>query len=203
MDIEYTICQIQSGNISLAAKTHRQRGGNPVLRIIMGSSDVTWILDNLIDGTPETIVGVPRQDHIDFYFLWDNLALIKAGFPRTSTRPDPSLKLPTKNPFGTQRSGGKYVPILAPVVRYQLNSVDLLVAQKPSFEAIGNNPFLNMDVEGAPKNLYRGRDTFEIHFGIQADFEIVGQYQGSVSTVKFMMSFPVYACIYSDIQELR
>ncbi|AQX72739.1 hypothetical protein [Dehalococcoides mccartyi] len=112
MEVEYTICQIQSGQISLAAKTHRQRGGNPVLQIQMASSNVTWILDNLIDGSPETLVGVPRQDHIDFYFLWDNLTLIKAGFPHTSITPNPSLKLPIKNPFGTQRPGGKYVPIL-------------------------------------------------------------------------------------------
>lgn len=203
MDVEYTICQIQSGQISLAAKTHRQRGGNPVLRILITSSDVTWILDNLIDGSPETIVGVPRQNHIDFYFLWDNLASIKAGFPRTSIRPNPSLKLPTKDPFGTQRPGGKFVPILAPVVRYQLDSVDLFVAQQPSFEATGNDPFLNMDVESAPKSLYGGRDTFEIHFGIQADFVLVGQYNGAVSTIRFTMSLPTYACIYSDIQALR
>ena len=203
MEVEYTICQIQSGQISLAAKTHRQRGGNPILRISIGSSDATWILDNLIDGSPETIVGAPRQDHIDFYFLWDNLASIKAGFPHTSTRPNPTLKLPTKDPFGTQRPGGKYVPILAPVVRYQLDSVELFVAQQPSFEAIGNNPFLNMDVESAPKSLYGGRDTFEIHFGIQADFVLVGYYNGSVSSVEFTMSLPAYACIYSDIQALR
>jgi hypothetical protein len=50
---------------------------------------------NLIDGTPETLVGVPRQNHIDFYFLWDDIQSLKTGLPRPNARPNPALRLAT------------------------------------------------------------------------------------------------------------
>lgn len=203
MDIEYTICQIQSGQISLAAKTHRQKGGNPILQILMGSSNVTWIIDNLIDGSPETIVGLPRQDHIDFYFLWDNINALKTGLPRPNVKPNPRLRLPVLSSAGSERQGGIHIKLLVPVHRYHLESVHLFVLQPPSFEANGNNPYLHMDVESAPKRIYSREDVFEIHFGIQAEFSIMGSYNGMTSDVIFTILPEVYANLYSDVQDLH
>ncbi len=203
MEVEYTICQIQSGQISLAAKTHRRLGGNPRLQIQTAKSAVTWRLANLIDGTPETLVGVPRQNHIDFYFLWENIQLLKTGLPSPTARPNPALRLPTLSSTGTERPGGIQIKLLVPVHRYPLESVQLFVTQQPSFEALGTSPYLHMDVESAPKKIYNRRDVFEIHFGIQADFEITGQYNGASSDVIFTMLPEVYANLHSDVQALR
>jgi len=203
MDVEYTICQIQSGQISLAAKTHRRLGGNPTLLVYVTTSEVTWRLLNLIDGTPETLVGVPRQNHIDFYFLWDDIQSLKTGLPRPNARPNPALRLATLSSAGTERPGGVHIKLLVPVHRYPLESVQLSVTQQPSFEASGINPFLHMDVESAPKKIYTRRDVFEIHFGIQADFDITGRYNGASSDVVLTMLPEVYANLYSDVQALR
>lgn len=203
MEVEYTICQIQSGQISLAAKTHRRLGGNPILQIQTTNTLVTWRLTNLIDGTPETLVGVPRQNHIDFYFLWENMQLLKNGLPMPTTRPDPALRLPTLSSAGTERPGGIHIKFLVPVKRYPLESVKLFIMQQPSFEAFGIGPYLHMDVESAPKKIYSRSDVFEIHFGIQADFDITGKYDGVSSDVIFTMLPGVYANLYSDVQDLR
>jgi hypothetical protein len=141
MEVEYTICQIQSGQISLAAKTHRRLGGNPSLQIQTAKSSVIWKLTNLIDGTPGTLVGVPRQNHIDFYFLWDNIKLLKNGLPGPTARPNQGLRLPTLSSAGFERPGGIQIKLLVPVHRYPLESVQLFVIQKPSFEASGTNPY--------------------------------------------------------------
>ena len=203
MEVEYTICQIQSGQISLAAKTHRRLGGNPTLQIQTAKSTITWRLTNLIDGTPETLVGVPRQNHIDFYFLWDNIQLLKNSLPNPTARPNPALRLPTLSSAGTERPGGIKIKLLVPVHRYPLESVQLFVKQQPSFEALGTGPYLHMDVESAPKKIYNRRDVFEIHFGIQADFDITGKYNGASSDVILTMLPEVYANLYSDVQALR
>jgi hypothetical protein len=203
MEVEYTICQIQSGQISLAAKTHRRLGGNPRLQIHTAKTAVNWRLFNLIDGTPETLVGVPRQNHIDFYFLWDNIQLLKSSLPSPTARPNTGLRLPPLSSAGTERPGGIHIKLLVPVHRYPLESLQLFVAQQPSFKALGTSPYLHMDVESAPQKIYSRRDIFEIHFGIQADFNITGKYNGASSDVIFTMLPEVYANLYSDVQALR
>jgi hypothetical protein len=60
-----------------------------------------------------------------------------------------------------------------------------------------------MDVESAPKKIYNRKDVFEIHFGIQADFNITGKYNGMTSDVIFTMLPEIYANLYSDVQALR
>jgi hypothetical protein len=201
IEIEYTICQIQSGEISLAAKTHRRLDGDPRLEVDLTRDLVTWRLLNLVDGTPETIVSVPRQNHVDFYFLYKDAKSILAQLPNPTTAANSSLSLPPVSSAGFERPGGKRVRIVAPVRRYQLLSVELFVTQAPSFHAIGIDPYIHMDVESTPSDLY-GEETFEIHFGIQAEFEIVGAFSGNQSTAVIEMRHDTYATIHREMSFL-
>ena len=201
MEIEYTICQIQSGQISLAAKTHRQRGGNPRLRITRAGQIITWELMNLVDGDPETLVGSPRQNHVDAYLLLDvleigwNQLLQPVGFA------DDELRLPPTNSAGTERSGGVPVRMVLPVHRYQIDTCEAFVMQAPSFRAVGHDPILHLDLETTPPSIY-GQEMIEIHFGIQADFQITGAHDGSQSYAVVTMNESTYATIYDDVQNL-
>jgi hypothetical protein len=201
VEIEYTICQIQSGDISLAAKTHRRLNGDPRLDIRLTPRLVTWTLVNLVDGTPETLVGMPRRNHVDFYFLYENLKALLAEFPSPSGSANPDLRLPTVSSAGTERRGGKRVRIVLPVYRYPLLAVELHVIQAPSFSAVGIEPNIHMDVESTPAGLYGG-ENFEIHFGIQANFEITGPFSGRISSATIQMHPDVYATIHSDMRYL-
>jgi hypothetical protein len=201
IEIEYTICLVQSGEISLAAKTHRRLHGDPRLEVGTSPEVVTWSLLNLVDGTPETIVSVPRQNHVDFYFLYTNLKNLLAQLPNPTTRANPNLCLEPVSSAGSERPGGKRVRIVAPVHRYQLLSVELYVVQPPSFHAIGIDPYIHMDVESTPVDLY-GEETFEIHFGIQAEYEIVGSYSGHQSNAIIRMRPDTYATIFQNMRFL-
>lgn len=201
IEIEYTICQIQSGEISLAAKTHRRLDGDPRLEVELTQNLVTWRLLNLVDGTPETIVSVPRQNHVDFYFLYKGLKNILTQLPNPTTAANSSLSLPPVSSAGFERAGGKRVRIVAPVRRYQLLSVELCVIQAPSFHAIGIDPHIHMDVESTPSDLY-GEETFEIHFGTQAEFEIIGAFSGNQSIAVIEMRPHTCATIYTEMSFL-
>lgn len=201
MEVEYTICQIQSGQISLAAKTHRQLGGNPQLQVQFTPTQVTWEIVNLVDGTPETLRGAPRQDHIDFYFILRNFRRIRNQFPASTVAPDFALRLPAVSSVGTERPGGKRVRMVFPAYRYAMESVELFVTQAPSFSALGLEPFMHLDIESTPSTLY-SQEMLEVHFGIQADFEILGPYTGSQSRAVISMTPEAYATVYSELRHL-
>ena len=201
MEVEYTLCQIQTGQVSLAAKTHRQSHGDPRLVVRGTSQGVRWELINLVDGDPETIVGAPRQDHVDFYFLLDILRRDRGQLPQPTARPDYGLRLEPANPVGMERPGGRQVRLVAPAFRYQVEFVEVSVTQVPSFHAIGSEPFLHLDIESTPSRIY-GQEILEVHFGIQADFEIVGQFTGTQSRAVIEMTPETYATIFEEIQLL-
>lgn len=200
MEVEYTLCQIQSGRISLAAKTHRQDGGDPRLAIQVTSQSVRWELSNLVEGEPETVMGPPRQDHIDFYFLYESFLQDRVLLPQPTGQPDLGLRLPTANPTGMERRGGTRLRPVFPAYRFRVESVELFVVQTPSFRARGNEPFLHLDFETTPPGRY-GQESLEIHFGIQADFEILDSFTGLQSRAVIDMTPETYATIFSEIQQ--
>ena len=201
MEIEYTLCQIQSGQISLAAKTHRQQGGDPRLSITRAGRFIRWELMNLVDGDPETIVGVPRQNHVDVYFLLDALESGWSQLLQPVGFSDDTLRLPPTNPAGTERPGGLPVRMAMPAHRYQVDALEVYVMQIPAFHAVGHDPFLHLDLEITPSSIY-GQEMIEIHFGIQADFQITGGYNGHQSYAVVTMTEATYATIYDDVQNL-
>jgi hypothetical protein len=79
--------------------------------------------------------------------------------------------------------------------------VEAFVAQAPSFHAIGSEPFLHLDIESTPSRLY-GHELLEVHFGIQANFEILGQFAGTQSRAVIEMTPETYATIYEEIRRL-
>ena len=86
--LEYTLCHFQSGNISLAVRTHRREGRNPELDISVGPGHVMFTLPDLLDGIPQTLLGDPRDNHVDFYFLLDEFRRSRSTFPTVATPPD-------------------------------------------------------------------------------------------------------------------
>ena len=88
-----------------------------------------------------------------------------------------------------------------PAHRYSVDSVEVFVMQTPDFHAVGHQPILHLDIETTPPSIY-GQEMIEIHFGIQADFEILGQYDGSQSYAVVTMSEATYATVYDDVQNL-
>src|SRR4051812_44254318 len=89
LDLEYTICQVQSGKFSMAAKSHRREGGNPQLSISMLPSAVEWRLTDLDHGVPETVAGQARKDRVDFYFEYSVFKSVYPNFPAPRTSSDP------------------------------------------------------------------------------------------------------------------
>ena len=201
MEVEYTICQIQSGQISLAAKTHRQQGGDPRLTIEVYHHKVLWRLRNLFDGTPETITGAPRRDHIDFYFLLERFRIHRTAFPAATVPSDLSLRLAPTNSSGTERRGGKLVRMTSPVYRFMASRVEVFVGHAPSFHATGDNPILHLDIETTPPDIY-GQEMLEVHFGIQSNFEISSLPSGSQSEVILTMTPQSYATIRNELLHL-
>ena len=61
MEIEYTLCQIQMGQTSLALRTHRRESHDPRLSIQQGSQEVLWEFTNLVEGPRQTVTGRPRR----------------------------------------------------------------------------------------------------------------------------------------------
>ena len=179
----------------------RQSRGDPRLVVQGTSQGVRWELTNLVDGDPETIVGVPSRDHVDFYFLLDVLRRDRGQLPQPTARPDYGLRLAPANPAGMERPGGRQVRLAAPVYRYQIESVEVFVTQAPSFHAAGSEPFLHLDIESTPSSLY-GQELLEVHFGIQAGFEIVGQFTGAQSRAVIEMTPETYATIFEEIRFL-
>src|SRR5438270_8243229 len=109
-DLEYTICQIQSGRFSMAAKSHRQEGGNPQLTISMLPDTVEWRLTDLEHGLPETVAGPARTDRVDFYFRYDEFRVGFPGFPAPRVAPAAvAHRFPPTHATGTERAGGKLV----------------------------------------------------------------------------------------------
>ena len=66
---------------------------------------------------------------------------------------------------------------------------------------MGHEPILHLDLEITPPSKY-GLEMIEVHFGVQADFEIVGGYTSNQSYAVITMSEATYATIYDDVQDL-
>ena len=60
---------------------------------------------------------------------------------------------------------------------------------------------MHLDIESTPSKMY-GQELLEVHFGIQADFEIVGQFTGTQSSAVLEMTPETYATIFEEIQFL-
>lgn len=201
-ELEYTICQIQSGRFSMAAKSHRQEGGNPILEVGMSTSHVEWRLQKLDHGVPETVAGAPRVDRIDFYFRHEVLKSSLPLFPTPRATSNPSLKWSPLDSAGKQRNGGIGVRMVAPVCRFfPVEDVSLFSRKPPAFEARANDATLHLDMETGPARIY-GSEIFEVHFGIEAQYEINPLGNPVPSHVVLLMSDALYATILAELQNV-
>lgn len=198
-DLEYTICQIQSGAFSMAAKSHRQEGGNPQLEIDVSGSGVVWRLVNLDHGLPEVIPGQARVDRVDFYFVHDQLRALRPALPAARTAHDPALRLAPVTSQGTERREGKRVRIVAPICRFQpVQRVTVQNRTPPAFDARAQDTVLHLDFETGPKRIY-GREIFEVHFGIEASYAIQASGGPGPSRAIIEMTNELYATILREL----
>lgn len=198
-DVEYTICIIQRDAFSFAAKSHRQENGNPRLWIDTSGGEVVWRLTNLDQGVPEIISGSPQADRIDFYFRRGALQEVLPDFPQVKESPMASLKLKPTDASGTERVEGKRVRIVQPVCRfYPLSSVRLIVNKQPAFEALATDAYLHLDFETGPARIY-GREIFEVHFGVEAAYDIQKLETTDPTQAVFEMSQELYATILDEL----
>lgn len=199
-EVEYTICIIQRDAFSFAAKSHRQENGDPKLSVDTSGEQVVWRLTNLDQGVPEIIRGSPQADRIDFYFRRCGLQEVLPYFPQVEEDPVASLRLQPTDASGTERVEGKRVRIVQPVCRfYPLNSVRLIVNKQPAFEAIANDAYLHLDYETGPARIY-GREIFEIHLGIEANYEIQRLSTADPTQAVLEMSQALYATILDEFR---
>ena len=203
VDLEYTICQIQSGRFSMAAKSHRQEGGNPQLTISMLPDTVEWRLTDLEHGIAETVAGQPRRDRVDFYFRYDEFKLAFPGFPAPRVAPVGGIhRFPPTHATGTERVGGKPVREITAVCRFSpITQVDLFSQQPPAFHGGAVAATLHLDMESGPARIY-GHEIFEVHFGVEANWNIVPLPAPTPSEAILTLSDPVYATIYSELSGL-
>lgn len=199
LDLEYTICQIQSGMFSMAAKSHRQEGGTPILRIDTGPSDVKWVLGNLGQGIAETVVGTERRDRVDFYFTLDGLRRDLSKFPPASAKPSSVYRRAPRSSAGTERKEGKRVRLETPICSFlPIQNVRLDSQRPPAFTASATDAILHLDMETGPKRIY-GHEIFEVHFGIEAAYTIAAASPGPSEAI-ITMSHDVYATILNELK---
>jgi hypothetical protein len=198
--LEYTLCQLQSGNISLAIKTHRRQGGDPVLDVDASGALVRFHLINLFDGRPETIMGARRKDHVDFYFLHQDLCRDRHMFPQAQAQPDPQLKLPIVDPSGTQRPGGAQIRMISPISRYGVERVLIYSSRDPQFTAELLDPELFVDFETTPARGHGYTQQLgEIHYGVGGDADIIDDHAVGPDGCTIEMTQETYATISDEI----
>ena len=89
-----------------------------------------------------------------------------------------------------------------PQQRYQIASAEMRSAQQPTFQAIADQPiYLHLDIENTPFGMYPQR-LLEVHFGVQASYDITVGYAGAQNQAVIGMSHSMYATIYEDLQNL-
>ena len=201
MEVEYTLCQVQLGQTSLALRTHRRESHDPRLEIQHGNQEVQWEFTNLVEGPRQTVRGTPRRNRLDFYFFSETLRRDRGQMPPPTELPNDSLRLQTTNSQGTERQDGLRVRMVQPNQRYQVKSIELFIGQSPTYRAVGERPILHLDVETTPPSIY-GQARPEVHFGIQATYQIDQVSSGTYNYAVITMTPETYATIYEDIQAI-
>lgn len=199
-NLEYAIALIQRDIFSFAAKSHRREGGDPKLIIDTSGPLVTWRVTELIHGIPDAITGQPQQDRFDFYFTVEELRNVFTSFPSPVSKPNKKRELTPTTSEGTERIEGKRVRMVLPIKRfYPIDSIEIFVQQIPSFEIFASDAYLHLDIETGPSRIY-GQDIFEVHFGVQAEYNARKSTITVPSYAYLKMSHELYATIHNRIR---
>lgn len=103
---------------------------------------------------------------------------------------------------GTERRGGKHVRIVAPVHRFSpIERVDLFSQRPPAFHGEAVAATLHLDMETGPARIY-GTDIFEVHFGVEGNWNIVPLKSPVPSEAVLVFTDAVYATIHSELSSL-
>jgi hypothetical protein len=201
LSVEYTLCQIQSGQVSIAIKTHRREHGNPELEIEVQPDSVVFRLLNLFDGVPQAVLGTPRQDHVDLYFLLTDFRRDRTQFPTVTARPNRALLLPLVDPSGMERPGGKDVRMVNPICRLIASEARIESRRPPVFRAVAVDPQMFVDFEITPVRGY-GQEMGEIHIGCNGEFGLVPSTGVTADVCEILMNHEVYATLRDALMRL-
>ena len=201
LPLEYTLCQIQSGQISLAIRTHRREQGTPELEISVGPNNVTFTLLNLFDGVPQAVMGERRQDHVDFYFLLDEFRRIRNTLPAVATAANRGLLLPNVDPTGMERRGGRQIrmDLGGPLFRLAIEGASIESIRDPLFRAIADEAQLFADFETTPSRGQYTQEHPEIHFGVNGTFNLVDATGVTADVCRLTLSHEQYATWRSEV----
>lgn len=196
--VEYLLCQIQSGQISLALRSHRREARNPEIDISVNATNVRIQLHNLFDGVPQAVLGDARQTHVDIYYLQDELRTQRTSWPTVAVPPNPNLLLPTFDPSGTERAGGRRVRMVAPMCRLGITEVNMESTRAPAFRAEALSPDLFVDFEVTPVRGY-GQETPEIHIGCNGEFNFVPTTGAGADICELLLTHEMYSTLLDQI----
>ena len=199
--LEYVICQIQSGQFSMACKARRIDGQNPVLTIDVNQNGVSWKINNIDYGDTHTVMGKPRVNRVDVYFLYQGFReTILPIFPSAIEPPSNGVRLNPLDSRGRERRTGKRVMIETPICRFHPIEQVTIISKSGAYVATASDATLHLDFETGPQSDYGPYPrNLEIHLGIEANYTIDSVGQPSHSEVEFFMSHGMYAAIIAEL----
>jgi len=93
--------------------------------------------------------------------------------------------------------------MVAPICRfYPIAAVTLYSQNPPAFQASAEDATLHMDFETGPVRTY-GTKIFELHFGIEAEYELEPLSEAVVSRAVIEMSHEMYATVLRELRYAR
>ena len=201
MNLEYVICQLQDGNVSVAIKSHRNRRQNPGLKIEMRSSDVLFELLGLSPGTVEPAdVHNPAATRLDFYVGRTDL-LNQRGILPAPRAAASGTGFPYTNPSGKVRVGGKTINYQGSLVKLPLTSASMVF---PSNQRLARNhqpSFLNIDWEPAMYPL-PDHTRMQLHFGVESEWGLFTDRRRTIPLARVVLSDQQYADVFIALMSI-
>ncbi len=199
--LEYIICQLQEGKVSVAIKSHRNRRQNPGLRVEMRKSDVLFELLGLSPGTVEPADPKnPAATRLDFY-IGRTALLDQRSYLPAARAPSPGIGLPLTNPTGKIRRGGKLIHWRGPLCKLPLTGAEMLFPSTQRLARTSEPCYLNIDWEPAMYPLL-DNTRLQLHFGVESDFVLSTDRRRTVPLANLILSDAEYANVVDVIMNI-
>jgi len=199
--LEYIICQLQEGKVSVAIKSHRNRRQNPGLRVEMRSSDVLFELIGLSPGSVEAAdPHNPAATRLDFYVGRTALLSQRNSLPHPRAT-SPGIGLPLTNPTGRIRRGGKLIHWRGTLCKLPLTGAAMFFPSTQRLARTSEPCYLNVDWEPAMYPL-PDNTRLQLHFGVESDFVLSTNRRRTVPLANLIMSDAEYANVYDVLMHI-
>jgi hypothetical protein len=191
----------QENGTSHAIVSSRGRNQNPALEITLNNDGFRWEFTGLQLGEQQEVdEDNPRINHVDAYIGMDDLAANLDRFPETNSDPAGDYD-GLRVPAGTEREGGTQIRWRGAITRSLVSDIDVNIPPVKMLKT-DNDIILNVDRETSayPIDNGNGRTTFEIHFGVEHDFEVRRDGRINVCRIGFTMNPEHYATVLAALE---